>query len=186
MSNWDDLTRLSFDPCARAAYDKQSMGPGSYLTTPHGYRECDTQEQYALYMTEPMHYQKVYTNGCVVNKESELRMSQLTNPRLLHPLQTRPYLGSYMGAGQGSLGHKELETQLQCGLVTHSYKACTPKESVDRFETLPEFGNPQRVQHIVEPWTRGGDNTRDYVRRINYEAKLLNRKNNRVLDAMLH
>ncbi len=186
VPNWDDLTRLSHDPCARKAYDRQSMGTGEYQANAQGFRWCETPEQYSLNMTEPMHYQKVYRNGCAVDYESELRLASLTNPRLRQPLHTRPYAGSYMGAGQRSLGHKDLETELLCGLVTHSYKACKPRESVDRFQCLPEFGNPQRVQHIVEPWVRGGDNTRDYVRRINYEAKYLNSKNNKMLNGMLH
>ena len=184
--NWDDLTRLSNDPCARTAYDKQSIGTGIYQTNTQGLRWCETPEQYAQNMTEPAHYQKVYNNGCSIDYDSDLRLAPLTNPRLLHQLNARPYAGSFMGAGQGSLGHKDLETELQCGVVTHSYKACNLKDSVNRFECLPEFGNPQRVQHIVEPWVRGGDNTRDYVRRINYEAKCLNSKNNKMLNGMLH
>lgn len=185
-ANWDDLTRLSYDPCARAAHDKQSTGAGTYQTQAPGFRWCETLDEYALNMTEPMHYQKVYNNGCTVDYDSELRLAPLTNPRLLHPLRARPYAGSFMGAGQRSLGHKDLETELLCGEVTHGYKSCNSKDSVNRFECLPEFGNPQRVQHIVEPWIRGGDNTRDYVRRINYEAKCLNKKNNKMLNGMLH
>ena len=52
---------------------------------------------------------------------------------------------------------------------------------------LPCFGNPQRVEHVVEPspdiggWIRGGDNTRDLVRRINYKNRCLNQKNTEIL-----
>lgn len=40
------------------------------------------------------------------------------------------------------------------------------------FNQLPDYGNPQKDTHIIPPkpaeggWVRGGDNTRDYVRRI--------------------
>jgi len=133
-----------------------------------------------------MHYQKVYRNGCKVDHESELTFSQLTDPRLIHQLFSRPYLGAYMGAGQNTANYKNTESELIHGLDTRGgpRKACDVLAgvSIDRFECLPEYGNPQRVQHVVEPWIRGGDNTRDHVRRVNYALRLKNAKNNTVIN----
>ena len=85
--------------------------------------------------------------------------------------------------------NKKLETELMSGLDTRSRtrRSCDVLSGVtiDRFQCLPEYGNPQRVQHVMEPWIRGGDNTRDYVRRINYESKLKNRKVSKIANQML-
>jgi hypothetical protein len=184
--NWNDQTRLRYDACARHAYDEQSKGTGVYSTEEPGWRWCESEAEYARNMCEPAHYQKVYRNGCKINDESTLIHSVLTDPRLIHQHYTRPYLGAYMGAGQNSDGQKDIESELLHGLDTRggTRKACDVLSgvSIDRFECLPEYGNPQRAQHIIEPWIRGGDNTRDYVRRINYELRLKNAKNNKVIN----
>lgn len=183
---WNDQTRLKYDTCARKAYDRESKGSGRYMVEEPGWRWCESTQQYSRNMCEPFHYQKVYRNGCKVDNESDLIHAPLTDPRLIHQLYTRPYLGAYLGAGQASTNHKDTESELIHGLDTRGgpRKACdvTAGVSIDRFECLPEYGNPQRVQHVVEPWTRGGANTRDYVRRINYELRLKNAKNNKVIN----
>ena len=51
-----------------------------------------------------------------------------------------------------------------------------------RFNYLPSCGNPQKVKHVVEPWVRGGEHTRDYVRRVDFVRKCLNKKNNKIID----
>jgi hypothetical protein len=183
--NWNDQTRLRYDSCARHSYDEQSKGSGHYTTEAPGWRWGETKTEYSRNMSEPFHYQKVYRNGSEVDKESSLIHAPLTDPRLINQVYTRPYLGSYMGAGQSSTDNKDTESELFHGLDTRggSRKACNVLAgvSIDRFECLPEYGNPQRVQHIVEPWIRGGDHTRDYVRRVNYEQRLKNSKNNKAI-----
>lgn len=184
--NWNDQTRLKYDLCARQAYDKESLGPGIYKTNSVGYHWCEKPETYVQKMCEPIHQQKQYRSGCYIDQDSQVRHGMLTDKRYIHQLWTRPYLGSYMGAGQRSLNNKDLESELIYGLDTRGgpRRACDVLAgvSIDRFQCLPEFGNPQRVQHVVEPWIRGGENTRDYVRRVNYEAKCANNKNSRVIN----
>ena len=79
---------------------------------------------------------------------------------------------------------KALESQLQQGYFTLNRQACNPTSGVtiNRFSCLPVFGNPQRVENIVPPWVNGGENTRDYVRRVNYEKMCLNRQNNNIIN----
>jgi hypothetical protein len=176
-------TRLTYDTCARNAREHQSARLGDYLTSTPGRRWAESTNEYATNMSEPYHYQKVYKSGHKVDTETKLQHSSLTSPRLIHQIYTRPYLGSFMGAGQASLTNKDLESELYHGLTTRDGRACNLSGvSIDRFECLPEYGNPQRVEHVVEPWIRGGDNTRDHVRRINYERKLKNLKNNGVIN----
>lgn len=183
---WHKLTRLNQDICAQTLDQKQSQLPGLYKIQTPGFRWCESEKNYSMLMSEPTHYYKQYRNGCTVNTDSELRYAPLTDKRYIHQLFTRPYLGSFQGAGQRSMNNKDVETELIYGLDTRGVprKACDVLAgvSIDRFWCLPDYGNPQRVQHVIEPWVRGGDHTRDYVRRVNYEKQCLNRKNNRLIN----
>lgn len=187
MAEWNSLTRLSQDICAQTLEEKQSQQPGLYKVQTPGYRWCESSNSYSQLMSEPTHYYKQYRNACNVTKDNDLRFAPLTNRRYINQLFTRPYAGSFQGAGQRSLNNKDVESQLIHGLDTRGWTLRSGDSlagvSIDRFETLPEYGNPQRVQHVVEPWIRGGDNTRDYVRRVNYEKQCMNRKNNQIINA---
>jgi hypothetical protein len=186
--NWDDQSRLRYDPGARAQFDRQSASPLEYITDNTGYRWCQTPGAYATMNSAPMHFPKQYRNACTVSEETPLIHSNITNPRLKKQLLTRPYLGAYLGAGQSTSNQKDLETELIYGLDTRGgpRRACDVLSgvSINRFECLPEFGNPQRVKHIVPVWIRGGDNTRDYVRRVNYEAKMKNCRTSNLLNQL--
>ena len=189
---WNGLTRLSQDYCTQTLTERQSQMSGQYKVQTPGFRWCESANNYAQLMSEPAHYYKVYRNGCFMDADSDLRFSDLTNKRYIHQLFARPYMGSFMGAGQRSLGNKNLESELIYGLDTRGYprRACDVLSGVSidaaPWQCLPEFGNPQRVEHIIEPWVRGGDHTRDYVRRINYERQCLNRKNNRLINGAVY
>ena len=184
-SKWDDQSRLKYDQCARVQYDRESAAPVGYLTDSTGYRWCESAKSYADLNKEILHYPKVYRNGCLASVETTLSHAPLTNARHRHQLFKRPYSGAYMGAGQNTSVNKDVESELIYGLDTRGgpRRACDVLSgvSIDRFNCLPEYGNPQRVQHIVPVWVRGGDNTRDYVRRINYEANMRNAKNNQII-----
>jgi hypothetical protein len=183
--SWDDLTRLSQDCCAQALDEAQSQMPGQYRINDH-FRWCESLDQYSNLMSEPTHFYKQYRNACRIDDDSRLRYADLTNRREIYQLKTRPYSTvPYMGVGSRSLNNKDVESELTMGLNTQLVKkACQPTSgvSIDRFWSLPDYGNPQRVQHTVEPWIRGGENTRDYVRRVNYERQCLNKKNAQVIN----
>lgn len=178
---WNNLSRLNEDVCTQTLEEKQSQQVGLYQIQTPGYRWCQSQKSYSMLMSEPAHQYKQYRDGCTIDKDSVLRYNSLTNLRNIHQLYTRPYLGNYMGANQpSSASFKDIESSLIMGLDTKGVtrKACDvlSEVSINRFESLPEYGNPQRVEHIVEPWTRFGEPTRDYVRRVNYENQFLNGK----------
>lgn len=186
MTEWNHLSRLSQDICAQTLEEKQSQQPGLYQVQAPGYRWCEPPGTYAQMMSEPAHYYKVYPNSCNIEEDSNLRFSNLTDKRYIHQLFTRPYLGAYMGAGQSSIDNKDLESELIYGLDTRGYqrRACDVLSgaSIDRFECLPEYGNPQRVEHVVFPGIWGGDNTRDYVRRIDAKRRCMNMANNKMIN----
>ena len=139
-----------------------------------------------------MHFQKVYRNDYhYVDDETDLIHAELSNLRERNQLFTRPYAGFFSGPGQPSLDHKDLESALQQGLLTNlRQKPCevTRGTTFFRYQCLPEFGNPQRIQHIEPPpaelggWTREGEPTRDYVRRVDYQKRCLNQFNDQIIN----
>jgi hypothetical protein len=183
---WNYEGRVGRDCCAVTLEEKESQRPGFYQLS--GFDpDCQNAGNYANKMSEIMHFQKQYRNPyCYVDNETDLTRSELSNLREINQLFTRPYIGWYMGAGTRSLGNKDVESALQQGMLTNlREKPCevTRGSTFYRYQCLPEFGNPQRVQHVVEPpvevggWIRGGDNTRDHVRRVDYQRRCLNRRN---------
>src|SRR3989344_1384982 len=163
-TEWNHLGRLSQDVCAQTLEEKQSKEPGLYQLQAPGYRWCESPSTYAQMMSEPAHWYKVYRNSCNIETDNQLHYSALTDQRYRHQLFTRPYAGAFMGAGQRSIDNKDLETELFCGYDTRGYprRACDVLSgvSIDRFESLPDYGNPQKVEHIIEKGVRGGESTR--------------------------
>lgn len=181
---WNGLDNLRDDLCAQNLYEYQSQLPGCYQTD-NFFRWCETQQQYSNLMTEPAQFYKPYRNACKVDVESVLRNAELTNKGEIYQLFTKPYVTMpYMGAGQSSLANKALESQIQQGFLTENKQACNPTSGVtiNRFECLPAGLNPQRVEHIIEPWVRGGEATSDYVRRVAYQNACLNMQNNNIIN----
>ena len=107
-----------------------------------------------------------------ISKGPQNIIPESTNLREKSQLHTRPYLGYFAGAGTPPTGDIiDLSSVLVQGVSANlREKSCLESRvsTFTRFDCLPEFGNPQRVQHIIYPWTRGGDQTRDYVRRVDY------------------
>ena len=185
--NWNYEGRVDRDCCAVTLDEKEAQRPGFYQLS--GYDPyCDSACNYADRMSEIMHFQKQYRNAyCYVDNDSDLRYSELSNLREINQLFTRPYKGQFMGAGTRSLDNKDIESALQQGILTNlREKPCevTRETTFYRYQCLPEFGNPQREKHIIPPpvsvggWIRGGDNTRDHVRIVDYHRRCLNKVNN--------
>lgn len=187
-SAWEDQTRLRYDAGARKTYDMQSAAPGDYITETPGYYWCPPEWNYTEKIVSPGHFPKEYRNACSADTETKLTHSVSTNPKLRHQVFARPYLGNFMGAGMPSLDKKELESDLIYGLDTRGgpRKACDVLSGVniDRFEYLPEYGNPQRVVHVIPQWVWGGVNTRDYVRKVEYDEKCMNVKQKKLFKLL--
>lgn len=182
---WNQLDNLREDRCAQSIQEYESRGPGCYETW-NFYRWSTTPQQYASYMQEVGHQQKVYGDACSVDAESDLRFAPLTNMREIDQLYTTPYQTvPYMGAGSGTF-KVDLESELQQGQTTTSFAACdsTSSQTIDRFTCLPSWGNPQRIEHIIFPGPVGnvqGLPTRDFVRAVNYNKYCQNQLNNALL-----
>ena len=167
---WDNATGLKDNGCEAALHDKESQAVGQYGYEAPGYIWCESKKMYIKNLADPGHFQKEYRSACRVDTDSRLRYAALSDPNLINQLWARPYAGCYKGAGQRALNKNVLETELLTGIDTRVKPACDvlADAHIDRFDYLPAYGNPQRVQHVIPAWTWGGDNSRDYVRQINY------------------
>jgi hypothetical protein len=185
MSQWNQLNNIRQDPCTRTIDERQSQQAGAYNTS-NFLRPCETNKQYSANMTEPIHQYKVYQpSQCHIPVDTQLRFSPLTNQGEIYQLLTRPYVSvPYMGAGQNNSCLRDVESRLIFGDSTTTYKPCEPlsEVTVDRFQCLPDYGNPQRVEHVIPRFLWGGENTRDYVRRVTYDKKCRNSRNNRIVN----
>jgi len=179
--------RIKQDPCAVKVSESESQKTGSYQLS--GYDP--SYQDYTNAMNDRMHFQKVYRNEIhSVDEENGLLFSELTNPRGHHQVFTRPYAGFFCGPGMPSLKNKGLESRLQQGCLTNLRdRPCEPYcgQSMYRFYHLPDYGNPQRVEVIMEPpinqggWLRGGLPSRDLVRRVDYQRRCANQKNDQII-----
>ena len=176
--NINERTSLRQDKNVVLVDEYQSMQPGVYqLIDFNQDKWCDSRKEYADRIgSQPMHFYKPYENACVVDEGSRLRNSNLTNKRYINQLATRPFTGhaaKMPGRNNVSI-NPDLDSSLRTGIATTTFKPVetTSGFSIDRFYTLPEYGNPQRVEHVIESWVRGGEHTRDVIRRQDYATRL--------------
>lgn len=107
-----------------------------------------------------------YTNSCVVEADSALRnQAQMTNDRVKNQLCVR-WNKAVPDLGKGGL-IPNVESVLKNAEDTSALRSCdkvTEKE-FDRFIPLPGClrNTIQDPKHIIMPFTRGGDITRNYV-----------------------
>lgn len=167
------LTRLDQDLCSIHQDENVSQSVGRYTL-----KNFDWTPKSKI--TGVMNNSRVIPNTSTVAIETVLQHAPLTNLKGRNELFTRPYLGSFSGAGTHTRDQVQLESALLQGVTTATRnKACevTRDVSTALWQFLPEFGNPQRVEHIIPPdvrdggWVRGGTDTRDYVRRVDYQTR---------------
>jgi hypothetical protein len=180
--NWRRKTKLKDDYCSIDVQERQSMDPHDYQTN-NFFRQCNEPILSSKMVNQTMTNVKVYgnTHQCEVDDDSDLRYASLTNLHNIQQLFTRPYAGSFHGAGQSSGAHlKDVESSLMQSQYNPSFKSIenTQEHYIDRFDYLPQTGYPQKVEHIVPVWTRGGVLSRELVRSISYPdyAKMIRQK----------
>lgn len=188
---WNNETNIRRDCGAVTLDEKESQLIGDYQLSGFDPERVNASE-YANRMSEILNFQKAYRDSLhYVDDETDLIHGDLSNLRDINQLFTRPYLGNFMGPGQPSLSNKDTETALFQGISTNLRQGpcqVTRGTSLYRFTPLPDFGNPQREQHIIPPpvqlggWIRGGDGTRDYVRRVDYQKRCLDQINGNIVN----
>lgn len=174
--HWRTQTGIQDDVCQIAKRNQESVGPGCHNLTSSDPRRQDCRE-YSKRMSVPMNFQKqLYNTLHYADCDSQLIQSPLTNLRTIHQLFTRPYVGYFAGPGRPDGRVVDAESFLWQGYTTLEKKACEPTSGQDvtsyAFNYLPCFGNPQRIDHVIEPpisqggWIRGGICSRDMIRQL--------------------
>ena len=157
LSNTNGLTRQSFDSC----YTKQNINIDEYLGKNFVHELPEVCNKMNFVATRSKGTSDISTSN------------ELTHDRNHQELFLRPYLGHFEGAGKMSLNpfDVELETELFQGVSSNlREKACLESRdsTFTRFECLPEYGNPQKIDNCIQKFPRIGEPTRDYVRRVDY------------------
>lgn len=168
---------LKNDKCTKLVSEKQSQDPGSYMLTNY-YDFCDVDKKEAqLMLEEPGNF--IWNGyspfGCNIDSDSYLRHNSVqTNPRLLHQLFSRPYLTvPYMARGTGE---PDLESFLRTGYQTSERPSCNTLAEISiqpERMVYPMYCCNQEVEHIVPEWVRGGVDTRNDIRRVQYKRRCI-------------
>lgn len=169
------LTHTRDDLCGIESYFKQSVGPGSYMTTnlvpdARKVNPLGTQ-QLQIYPREGYGY-----NNKEIDVDSVLRnQPEFKNNRCNIRPQARPFLSvPYMGTGRGNpdvesnLIHSEQVRQgKECGTVTEEFFT---QQYTPLIQTIKQnIQNPKNLVPEVAAagWIHGGIPTRSYIRDVN-------------------
>ena len=180
---WRKKARVFDDPCAVHVRERQSIDTGDYQVT-NFFRKCGEPVMTNCGIDQVQTWPKAWGNvyQCGVDYDSDLRYSPLTNLKNVQQLFARPYGDAgYRGAGANNLHLKDLESSLLQGQYDGVFKSMEPASEnyIDRFDYLPGGStmSPSTLEHTIQPWTRGGTNTRELVRRMSLDdyCHMLNR-----------
>jgi hypothetical protein len=169
---WRAKTALVDDPCSVNIRENQSIDTGDYQMT-NFFRPCGVPIMPECLQNNLQIYPKPYgIDQCNIDRDTDFRYPPLTNLKNVQQLFTRPYASQgYRGAGANNLHLKDLESGLLQGNTMQEKKGCknTSEVYIDRFEYIPAYGDPQRLDRAIEAFTRGGIDTRNLVRQVSME-----------------
>jgi len=172
-----DSRRVCSDECAKEAKDIQNEHIENYEL--YQYLPVDCDGKHARFPEFSYEHTNLtgrigygVAEGCVVDNYSELRNdpAQLTRDRCRVQLFTRIFTGCpnlLPGVGDPNI---ELDILAGSSSDDMSSQGSCKKEltELQTYHMTPMLDCIKGVQdpkHIVEPWVRGGDNTRDFIRR---------------------
>jgi len=167
--DFNELTQLRDDEKYVGSRDKLNSYPYDFMTF-YGYTP-QTVDKYARRMEETPFSQRAIWNRDNVEIDTAFRDRTLTHTGVKRELYSRPFKTTpYQGVGRGSIlvDDVDVETKMRMGIYTSTFKSVDPisEGSIDRFIPLPAYGNPQTVEHTIEKWIRGGEDTRDKTRKF--------------------
>ena len=193
--HFNKISRIGFDNGFNRAKTQENYQQHDYNVF-NNYTMCDKRKQYANNMGNDvtLNYRVYGPDGCYVPTEDYVRMYYNTNPRIkkqlfANPYLTTPFVGRYVKFDERSKVPmiSNIESRLKISETIRDKKPCQPQFDVKytdidglpfaRYETLHSFVNPQIVQRIIYPWTRAGDDTRDFVKSVSYEKNIMNQLN---------
>lgn len=175
--------RVCSDDCAKEARDNQNDAVYGYSMYRHQYIPCENPNPRMPNFT----YEHVNLRGrvgygladdCLIDQYSGLRNAptQLTRDRCPIQLYGRVFQGC--PNLKPGIPNPDLEMPITQGMsssdlegVQYPCKKSIMEETTNKFMPLQEcVKEVQKPEHVVESWVRGGDNTRDFVKRQEFLA----------------
>ena len=177
FQGFNNSTRRNMEDCSLSNKEIQDKKFSSYRTA--NFNNNDNNDNRNCYMKSLDHIGISASKnkdgyGKMIDMESKLKQSSITNYKNKQQLQTREYKGSpYMGAGETHIVNPVLYSKLVSGNDTRVKKAADTLAgvSIDRFIPLVPClqENIQNPEHIIpQYWVRGGESSRSYIQNIDY------------------
>ena len=171
---FDKQHRLGSDECWINSQNIQSKNIYNYnmfnpykTNTPSCDKKVDQLKEFVV--ENNMHIKEGYgfTNACTVDNDTKLRNNQImTHGKCKNQLNTRLFKAG-PDLSQGGF-HSVVESRLTQGESTGQKKSCevTSGKGFDVFTPMIPClkDSIQDVNHIVQPWVRGGEHTRDHIK----------------------
>ena len=173
--------RVCSDDCAKEAKDNQNEGIYNYEIYQYLPIECDgTNARFPTFAHDHVNLRGRVgygvAEGCIVDNFSALRNdpSQLTRDRCRTQLFTRIFQGC--PNLKPGVADPDMEMPILQGTgsstlegVKYACKKTIMEQATNKFMPMLDcVKEVQKPEHVVEQWTRGGDDTRSYVKRQEY------------------
>lgn len=177
MKVFNHENRLTVDTCAQLQREMQNGSVTDYELYNYYYTNdcrCPVLDEFAFENNMVVKDGYGFLNQCTVDNDSELRLnSKITHDRDRIQLCTRWHQG-VPNLNRGGL-IPNIDSRLKNSDDTSDIRDCDrlAERDFDRFTPLvgclaPTIQNPK---HIIEPWVRGGQHTRNEVRTNEYLEK---------------
>ena len=177
MKVYNYENRLSVDNCAQLTRELQNSSVNDRMLYNNYFTndcKCEILNDYLFENNLVVKDGYGFTTGCTVDLDSELRVnSLLTHDKEKIQLCSRWHTGVPNLQNGGLIPN--VESRLRNGDDTSDIRSCDKivEREYDRFVPLVGClaGTIQNPKYVVEPWTRGGAQTRNDVRSIEYLEK---------------
>ena len=173
-------TRIGDDSCDLSQRNVQNVGQANYMLT--NYRPACPMTNAVDFATSQPYINftgshQVGINGCNIDQNSELHITDITKPKCRISLYERPYLTvPFLGRGSS---HPVLESQLQQGELANNRKSINPSSETSHIKyrhtpMIPSLkatvNNPANLVEGVaaEGWIRGGLPSRELAKDQDY------------------
>lgn len=170
---------LNHDKNFKHVEESQSMLAGKYnIQNYHPDKSGDL--KYHEYMGNHvmMTHDRHHDNHHAIKDSTDLRHGHATSKRYINQHNVRSHVApATQSAGiiNNTSINPDLSSDMRYGKATTTFK---PNERtywspICRFDILPEYGNPQRVEHVMQPWGGvTGEATRVTIRRMDHESRM--------------
>lgn len=174
MRSYHQENRLTNDNCAQLTRELQNSSVNDRQLYNYFYThdcKCEVFDDFLFDNNMVVKDGYGFTTGCTVDTDSDLRLKGVwTNEREKNQLNARWNQG-VPNVGKGGL-IPNIESRIRNGDDTSDIRNCDKivEHDFDRFTPLVGCmaKSVQNPDNIVEPWTRGGQHTRNEVRSNEY------------------